>query len=55
MIRDTPLCLRDGLASEYVPRGHGVHVNGDNACAQDVTTAFLVEGDLPAQDTSCPA
>ncbi|MFD3687944.1 alpha/beta hydrolase [Nocardiopsis sp. NPDC058631] len=35
--------------------GHGVYVNGDNACAQDVTTAFLVEGDLPEQDTSCPA
>ncbi|MGW8528395.1 MULTISPECIES: alpha/beta hydrolase [Nocardiopsidaceae] len=35
--------------------GHGVYVNGDNACAQDVTTAFLVGGDLPEQDTSCPA
>ncbi|WP_233515491.1 alpha/beta hydrolase [Marinitenerispora sediminis] len=35
--------------------GHGVYVYGDNACAQEVTTAFLVEGDLPARDVSCPA
>ncbi|GLU48187.1 alpha/beta hydrolase [Nocardiopsis ansamitocini] len=35
--------------------GHGVYVNGDNTCGQDVTTAFLVEGDLPSQDTLCPA
>ncbi|MEU3310500.1 alpha/beta hydrolase [Nocardiopsis sp. NPDC055551] len=34
--------------------GHGVYVNGDNACAQDTTTDFLVEGDLPTQDTLCP-
>ncbi|MFC3996127.1 alpha/beta hydrolase [Nocardiopsis sediminis] len=35
--------------------GHGAYVYGDNPCAQEVATAFLVEGDLPAQDTSCPA
>lgn len=33
--------------------GHGVYVYGDNACALDVTTAFLVQGTLPRRDTSC--
>ncbi|MFF5219346.1 alpha/beta hydrolase [Micromonospora sp. NPDC000442] len=32
--------------------GHGVYVYGDNACALNVTTAYLVDGTMP-KDTSC--
>jgi pimeloyl-ACP methyl ester carboxylesterase len=32
--------------------GHGVYVLGDNACALNTTTDFLVDGELPAQDTA---
>ncbi|PRY00619.1 alpha/beta hydrolase [Allonocardiopsis opalescens] len=35
--------------------GHGVYVNDDNACAQEVTTAYLVEGEMPERDMFCPA
>lgn len=35
--------------------GHGVYVNGDNVCAHDVTTEFLVGGDLPEEDVVCAA
>jgi hypothetical protein len=35
--------------------GHGVYVFGQNPCALNVTTAFLVEGEQPARDVSCRA
>jgi pimeloyl-ACP methyl ester carboxylesterase len=33
--------------------GHGVYVLGGNACALNITTSYLVEGKLPATDTTC--
>jgi pimeloyl-ACP methyl ester carboxylesterase len=33
--------------------GHGVYVTGDNACALNTTTGFLVDGKLPKRDLSC--
>ncbi len=33
--------------------GHGVYVTGDNACALNTTTSFLVAGKLPERDTTC--
>lgn len=33
--------------------GHGVYVYGDNECAWDVTTRYLVDGEFPEQDVSC--
>jgi pimeloyl-ACP methyl ester carboxylesterase len=33
--------------------GHGVYVLGDNACALNTTTSFLVDGKLPKRDMSC--
>jgi pimeloyl-ACP methyl ester carboxylesterase len=33
--------------------GHGVYVYGDNACADGIATAFLVDGTLPADDQYC--
>ncbi|MCA1190549.1 alpha/beta hydrolase, partial [Saccharopolyspora sp. 6T] len=35
--------------------GHGAYVLGGNACVLDVTTKFLVDGERPDQDVSCPA
>ena len=35
--------------------GHGVYALGDNACALNVGTTYLVEGELPRRDVSCPA
>jgi pimeloyl-ACP methyl ester carboxylesterase len=35
--------------------GHGVYVLGGNACALNVGTAFLVEGEMPRRDVSCRA
>ncbi|MBU6535391.1 alpha/beta hydrolase [Streptomyces mayonensis] len=35
--------------------GHGVYVLGKNSCALNTTTRYLVEGEMPEQDTSCPA
>lgn len=35
--------------------GHGVYVLGGNACALNVGTAFLVDGELPARDMTCRA
>lgn len=35
--------------------GHGVYVLGGNACALNVTTTYLVDGELPARDRSCRA
>ncbi|MEU6128748.1 alpha/beta hydrolase [Saccharopolyspora sp. NPDC047091] len=35
--------------------GHGAYVLGGNACVLDVATTFLVAGERPAQDLSCPA
>ncbi|UGT62179.1 alpha/beta hydrolase [Nocardia asteroides] len=34
--------------------GHGAYLLGENPCANDVTTAYLVDGTLPAADVSCP-
>ncbi|WP_235877680.1 alpha/beta hydrolase [Saccharopolyspora karakumensis] len=33
--------------------GHGVYVLGENACALNTTTDFLVDGELPERDTVC--
>ncbi|MDG4791492.1 alpha/beta hydrolase [Micromonospora sp. WMMD1102] len=33
--------------------GHGVYVLGGNACALNITTSYLVEGRMPARDTTC--
>ncbi|MEU8607865.1 alpha/beta hydrolase [Actinoplanes sp. NPDC048791] len=33
--------------------GHGVYVLGGNACALNLTTAYLVDGKLPARDVAC--
>ncbi|MFI2620175.1 alpha/beta hydrolase [Streptomyces sp. NPDC018584] len=35
--------------------GHGVYVLGDNSCALNTATRYLVEGGMPAKDTSCHA
>nr|WP_245606265.1 alpha/beta hydrolase [Streptomyces himastatinicus] len=35
--------------------GHGAYVLGDNSCALNTTTRYLVEGTMPAKDTLCPA
>ncbi|MFB9659788.1 alpha/beta fold hydrolase [Glycomyces mayteni] len=35
--------------------GHGVYVYGDNACALNTTTAFLLTGELPEDDVHCEA
>jgi pimeloyl-ACP methyl ester carboxylesterase len=35
--------------------GHGVYVLGGNACALNLTTAYLVDGRMPARDTTCRA
>jgi len=33
--------------------GHGVYVLSGNACALNLTTSYLVEGTMPARDTTC--
>lgn len=33
--------------------GHGVYVLGENPCAQDIITAYLVEGTMLEQDATC--
>ncbi|MFD6858189.1 alpha/beta hydrolase [Rhodococcus sp. NPDC060090] len=33
--------------------GHGVYALGNNPCAQDTITDYLVEGVMPEQDTTC--
>ncbi|WP_422772314.1 alpha/beta hydrolase [Plantactinospora sp. WMMC1484] len=33
--------------------GHGVYVLGGNACALNIATSYLVDGRMPAGDTSC--
>lgn len=33
--------------------GHGVYVLNDNACANNVTTSYLVDGELPSRDRFC--
>jgi pimeloyl-ACP methyl ester carboxylesterase len=35
--------------------GHGVYVLGKNSCALNAATRYLVEGEMPARDTSCRA
>ncbi|MYT79304.1 Predicted hydrolases or acyltransferases (alpha/beta hydrolase superfamily) [Streptomyces sp. MnatMP-M77] len=35
--------------------GHGVYVLGKNSCALNTATRFLVAGEMPTKDTSCPA
>ncbi len=35
--------------------GHGAYVLGGNACASDTTTRYLVDGEMPDDDVSCPA
>lgn len=35
--------------------GHGTFVLGDNPCAQDIVTNFLVDGTMPEQDVTCEA
>ncbi|MFI7610984.1 alpha/beta hydrolase [Nonomuraea terrae] len=33
--------------------GHGVYVLGGDACALNLTTSYLVDGTMPAEDTTC--
>ncbi|MFC6018043.1 alpha/beta hydrolase [Plantactinospora solaniradicis] len=33
--------------------GHGVYVLGGNACVLNLTTSYLVDGTMPARDTTC--
>jgi pimeloyl-ACP methyl ester carboxylesterase len=35
--------------------GHGVYALGDNACALNVATTYLVDGEMPRRDVSCRA
>ncbi|MEV0619752.1 alpha/beta hydrolase [Nonomuraea sp. NPDC050404] len=35
--------------------GHGVYLLGENACASNTTTSYLVDGKMPARDVTCPA
>ncbi|MFE6450489.1 alpha/beta hydrolase [Nocardiopsis dassonvillei] len=35
--------------------GHGAYVYGDNPCAWDVATSYLVDGEFPERDVSCGA
>lgn len=35
--------------------GHGVYVFGDNPCAWNVATSYLVDGEFPERDLSCEA
>ncbi|MFF2717926.1 alpha/beta hydrolase [Streptomyces sp. NPDC058011] len=35
--------------------GHGVYVLGENPCALNTTTRYLVDGELPKKDTFCRA
>lgn len=35
--------------------GHGVYALGDNACALNIGTTYLVEGKMPRRDVVCPA
>ncbi|WP_433871092.1 alpha/beta hydrolase [Saccharopolyspora sp. CA-218241] len=35
--------------------GHGAYVLGDNPCALNVTTKYLVDGTMPEQDMTCEA
>ncbi|MBW5421209.1 alpha/beta fold hydrolase [Streptomyces sp. BG9H] len=35
--------------------GHGVYVLGDNSCALNTTTRYLVEGEMPTKDAFCHA
>ncbi|MEU8606053.1 alpha/beta hydrolase [Streptomyces parvulus] len=35
--------------------GHGVYVYGDNPCALNTTTRYLVDGKMPKTDAFCPA
>ncbi|MFC8043023.1 alpha/beta hydrolase [Nocardia sp. NPDC057353] len=35
--------------------GHGAYLLGDSPCANDTATAFLLDGELPADDVTCPA
>ncbi|MFF9859220.1 alpha/beta hydrolase [Streptomyces tendae] len=35
--------------------GHGVYVYGDNPCALNTTTRYLVDGKMPKMDAFCPA
>lgn len=33
--------------------GHGVYIYGDSACADNLATAFLVDGTMPSKDKRC--
>ncbi|MBL7260121.1 alpha/beta hydrolase [Paractinoplanes lichenicola] len=33
--------------------GHGAYVLSDSACVQNLTTAYLVDGRMPAKDVTC--
>jgi pimeloyl-ACP methyl ester carboxylesterase len=35
--------------------GHGVYALGDNACALNVVTTYLVDGEMPRRDVACRA
>ncbi|WP_423462078.1 alpha/beta hydrolase [Promicromonospora sp. MS192] len=60
----TPLAGGQRLREKFADRsrlvtvdgsGHGVYVLGGNACALNIGTSYLVDGEMPARDTSCRA
>jgi pimeloyl-ACP methyl ester carboxylesterase len=60
----TPLAGAERLHEKFGDRsrlvtvdgsGHGVYALGGNACALNVTTTYLVDGEMPRRDVSCPA
>ncbi|MFE9728129.1 alpha/beta hydrolase [Streptomyces sp. NPDC005794] len=65
-LRDVPTPLAGGklLREKFADRsrlltvddsGHGAYVLGPNSCALNTTTRYLVEGEMPAEDTHCRA
>lgn len=65
-VRDVPTPHQGGkmLRQKFADRsrllsvddtGHGAYVLGDNSCALNTTTRYLVEGKMPGKDMRCPA
>ncbi|MFC6575845.1 alpha/beta hydrolase [Planomonospora parontospora] len=46
--------LKTGVLVTYKGEGHGAYLSGD-ACVKKVTDAYLLEGKVPAEGTTCPA
>ncbi|GGL19101.1 alpha/beta hydrolase [Planomonospora parontospora] len=45
--------LKTGVLVTYKGEGHGAYLSGD-ACVKKVTDAYLLEGKVPAEGTTCP-